>query len=117
MRDTTVQSLATFSRNKTDHLPTLWLQGKLAPGVYLINFSEEDYSQEDIMSAKLPSDTVKQPSSEYYGVSWDKKSQKWLAKIRLGGTQTFLGLYEHEKDAARAYNNAYEEAKAKVRTN
>jgi hypothetical protein len=114
---TIVQSLATFHSNKIDRLPTPWLQGKLAPGVYLINFPEEDYSQEGIMSARLPSDTVKQVSSEYHGVSWAKHHQKWQALIRLGSTRKHLGLYEHEVEAAAAYNNAYEEAKAEVRGN
>jgi hypothetical protein len=97
------------------HQNPTWLQGKLAPGVYLINFPEEDYSQEDIMSARLPSDTVRQVSGEYHGVSWRKDSQKWRAHIGIGRKSIKLGDYEHEKEAAEADDKAYKEAKAKVR--
>lgn len=36
------------------------------------------------------------------GVSWDKKSRKWRANIRLNGRKIFLGLYETIKEAAAA---------------
>ncbi|EOA9895939.1 AP2 domain-containing protein [Staphylococcus aureus] len=45
-------------------------------------------------------------SSKYKGVSWDKKSNKWYAKIRIGGKLRSLGRYDDEDKAAMAYNNA-----------
>lgn len=45
-------------------------------------------------------------SSKYKGVSYHKRNKKWGASIRCDGTIKFLGLFESEADAARAYNAA-----------
>lgn len=45
-------------------------------------------------------------SSQYKGVTWHKRHQKWYARIKLGGKITFLGLYRYECEAANAYNQA-----------
>jgi hypothetical protein len=52
----------------------------------------------------------KDTSSKYIGVSVHKQSRKWHARIRQNdGHKIHLGLFQHEKDAARAYNaKAYE---------
>jgi hypothetical protein len=39
-------------------------------------------------------------------VSWYGPSSKWRALITVGGRTTWLGLYENEEDAARAYQRA-----------
>lgn len=44
-------------------------------------------------------------SSSFLGVSWDIPSQKWTVKISFGGPK-YLGRFENEVDAARAYNLA-----------
>lgn len=43
-------------------------------------------------------------SSQYKGVSWNKKNKKWEVKIRYRGKKKFLGYFDDEKEAARAYD-------------
>lgn len=43
--------------------------------------------------------------SGYRGVSWDEKSGKWRASIRLGKS-VHLGFFDHPKDARDAYRLA-----------
>lgn len=45
-------------------------------------------------------------SSVYKGVSWDAHAKKWRAEITVGGVRVYLGLYEHELQAAYAYDDA-----------
>jgi hypothetical protein len=42
------------------------------------------------------------------GYYWNKRSQKWLAQIKLDGKLIRLGLFEKEDDARQAYLNAKE---------
>lgn len=48
----------------------------------------------------------KTTSSEYKGVYWNTGCKKWLAKIGVNRTRIHLGVFEDEKEAAIAYNNA-----------
>lgn len=43
-------------------------------------------------------------SSEYKGVSWYKKYNKWRARITFEGKAYLLGYYKEEMDAALAYD-------------
>lgn len=43
-------------------------------------------------------------SSKYKGVMWDKRSDKWLARIVINGKQKRLGLFNCEIAAACMYN-------------
>ena len=45
-------------------------------------------------------------SSMYKGVSWDKRSGKWVVRIKTEGVNKNLGLFEVEREAAEAYNAA-----------
>ena len=47
-------------------------------------------------------------SSQYKGVTWDKRIKKWKAIIKYGRNIT-LGHFANEIDAARAYNTAARE--------
>jgi hypothetical protein len=42
----------------------------------------------------------------YRGVSTHKQSGKWVAQIKSGGKQVYLGFYSDQTDAARAYDQA-----------
>ena len=45
-------------------------------------------------------------ASKYRGVSYDKKTKKWRAIIYFENKKIHLGMFENEKDAARAYDIA-----------
>ena len=49
---------------------------------------------------------VKQGSSSYKGVSWDSKSNKWKAQIRIDGKVAYLGYFHDDEEAARKYDEA-----------
>jgi hypothetical protein len=44
--------------------------------------------------------------SKYRGVSWSNRSSKWLALIRDDGKRHYIGCFEDEEDAAKAYDRA-----------
>jgi len=43
-------------------------------------------------------------SSRYKGVMWDKRRGKWQAQIGYKSKKIFIGYFEDEKSAARAYD-------------
>jgi hypothetical protein len=45
-------------------------------------------------------------SSRFKGVSWNKARGKWYACITLDGHSQSLGHFDHEEDAAKAYDAA-----------
>ncbi|KAJ9523853.1 hypothetical protein QJQ45_020050, partial [Haematococcus lacustris] len=45
-------------------------------------------------------------SSQYRGVSWHDRSQRWEVRVWGGGKQHFIGSYGSEVEAARAYDKA-----------
>lgn len=51
----------------------------------------------------------KNSTSRYKGVSFNKLSKKWVAKIQKDGKPLHLGLYSSEKEAAQVYSKAAKE--------
>ena len=49
--------------------------------------------------------TKKNKSSKYAGISYNKKRNRWTSSIRLNGKAKYLGSYIKEYDAAMAYKN------------
>lgn len=49
--------------------------------------------------------SIKGGTSSYTGVSWNKKSKKWRAQMRVEGKSKYLGDYDDEVKAAEAYQN------------
>ena len=47
-------------------------------------------------------------SSQFKGVSWDKRDKKWMVRYRYNGKLYYLGLYETGIEAAEAYQKATE---------
>ena len=47
---------------------------------------------------------VSTKSSKYRGVTWHKKANKWRAQIKVGGKSEWLGDFDDEAEAAKAYD-------------
>src|ERR1700693_2749312 len=48
-------------------------------------------------------------SSQFRGVSWDKRTRKWDARLCVRGKNLFLGLFTDEVEAATAWDKAARE--------
>lgn len=73
----------------------------------LLNFSADDLEPEE--SVQIRRELRRNPcggSSRFKGVSWNKRGGNWRARIREDGKQIFLGYYDSEEMAARAYEGA-----------
>ena len=51
---------------------------------------------------------VSTDSSKYKGVAWNKEVKKWRVILGYKGERKFLGYFEDEKTAAKAYDRAAE---------
>lgn len=62
----------------------------------------------------LPS---RQITSDYYGVFWDRRRNKWTTKIMVNRKHYFLGYFDSEREAAASYDQFVKEHKLNRRLN
>jgi hypothetical protein len=66
----------------------------------ICNLREATRSQNEMNNAKINSPC----SSQFKGVSFFKRDNKWNSSITLNGRKFYLGRFKSEIDAARAYD-------------
>lgn len=52
-------------------------------------------------------------TSKYAGVSWNKNAKKWVSQIVINGSKNFLGYFDCELKAHKAYMDKRKEIKQK----
>lgn len=50
-----------------------------------------------------------QRTSKYPGVYWNKERNKWQSNIKINGKTKYLGRYDNEIEASKAYENKCKE--------
>lgn len=68
---------------------------------YPLNFP--DRRDEAMVAAQFQ---PRKHSSQYHGVTWHKRSRKWRGQLCDAGKKHYLGSFDHELDAALAYDSA-----------
>ncbi len=63
-------------------------------------------SQNQGNQGKLMGQGGAQPTSQYRGVTWNKAHRRWVAQIHSNRKNIFLGHFQCEVDAAKAYDHA-----------
>lgn len=72
----------------------------------ITNLREATRQENNWNMKKTMTKNGKPTSSEYKGVTWNKYHKKWRSRITIDDKENFLGYYDTETDAARAYNVA-----------
>lgn len=83
----------------TDHINNDGLDNRRA------NLRRATWTQNIANRPKEMTRAGRQVTSRYKGVCWDKEKGKWHARIK-DGRHVFLGRYDSEAEAARAYDAA-----------
>lgn len=69
------------------------------------NFPASNYSKSDLISIKeLLTKKKNKKTSEFIGVCWNSRREKWIVQSTTKGVKVFLGYFDDEISAAKAYN-------------
>ena len=101
-------------------LAWLYMTGEMPPvGILMdhINQVKDDNRFKNLRLAdhSLNGQNISQPqnwqsrTSSHRGVHWDSSRSMWFSQIAVSGKKKFLGRYQSEQDALKAYQRAREE--------
>ena len=96
--------------------------GKVPKGMQVDHKVEGDKSNNALSNLQLATNRQNvtkhylscKTSSQYTGVYWHKAANKWLAQIKIGEKNKYLGLFINEIDAHNAYQKALKEHNEKI---
>ena len=77
-----------------------------------INFNKLDNRVSNLEIVTARENTNKKhlkSSSEFVGVYWNKKAERWTSEITINGSKKYLGRFKCELAAANAYQTALKE--------
>lgn len=74
-----------------------------------LNFTKSNLVYVDYKERQRLSKGHVNSTSKYKGVSYDRSRNKWVAQARINGKNKFIGRFDNEDDAARAYNRVIKE--------
>ena len=84
--------------------------------IYLGSFNDEQeaskYYQKALISIENGTEIIRKKvvfSSNFKGVSWDRKSNKWKVAIKINKKSIHLGYFTDEQEASKVYNNKLKE--------
>lgn len=66
----------------------------------------ENLREADAFTNKRNTPAYRNNASGFKGVSWHRDSKKWRSRIRIGGKEVNLGLYDTPQEANAAYEKA-----------
>ena len=84
--------------NQIDHIDINKLNNKIE-NLRLLTGSQNQRNQHKLKNC----------SSKYRGVCWDKRYSKWRAQIYINGKTKYLGSFDNEEEAYLAYKKKYDE--------
>ena len=75
------------------------------------NCNGMDNTRENLRPATRGQNTCNKPkrkntTSRYIGVHWAKRDKRWVAQIKYSGGKKWLGNFDSEEAAARAFDEA-----------
>ena len=86
------------SNNQIDHMNINPLDNKIE-NLRVVNNSQNQRNQHKLKNC----------SSKYRGVSWNKQNNKWNADITINYKTKHLGLFDNEEEAYECYKKKYDE--------
>lgn len=80
-----------------------YVNGEVAEYIDHINRNKKDNRILNLRSVTPQQNQFNLPARGY---SWDRRNNKWVSCIKVGGKTIFLGRYVNEMDASNAYHTA-----------